>query len=703
MYKLLITSFIALFLVVFSSFKTYGGTIPFVTTWLVDNEEDFYGVEGNNQVYIPTDGGGYNYTVDWGDSTTTNHTGAAAHTYTAPGVYTVSITGVFPRINFRDKSRLLSIEQWGNNIWDTMKYAFSGCYNLQGNFTDTPNLSNVKNMSNMFNGARKFNYYIGNWDVSNVTNMQYMFYAASSFNQNLNNWDVSKVVNMEYMFSEAVVFNQSINNWDVSKVNFMEAMFSNAKAFNQNIDNWNVGNVTNMKNMFYAAGKFNQSLNNWDVSKVTAMDKMFHLAVAFNGDIGNWNVGNVKSMFDMFSHAFSFNQDISRWNVSRVIDMKGMFYIAKSFNQNIGQWNVSRVKNMRLMFAGAVLFDQDLGHWNISSVMDMASMFTNVTLSITNYDSILTKWSKLKLRQDITFHGGYSQYCAGTAAKAKIISTYNWNIIDGGSAAPVIDNLENQEVIDNYTLPIISGEKLSNSEKYYTGTNATGSVYNIGDVINFYDFPSYPITLYIYDSFTNANDTCSTEQSFELTINTSSLPCVSLINPTPYSTNILVDTDLTWNSVAGAEGYKLSIGTSSNKTNILETTDVGNILNYKLPMELPENLMVFVNITPYNTITENTSCQESFTTEPIRSLNIPKYFTPNDDGYHDTWVVPNPLNKIAFIHIYDRYGKLLKQITDISNGWDGVYLNKLLPTNDYWYTIQYKDGEILNGHFSLKR
>lgn len=40
---------------------------PFITTWKTDNP----GTSDDNQVTIPTDGGGYNYTVDWGKATLT--------------------------------------------------------------------------------------------------------------------------------------------------------------------------------------------------------------------------------------------------------------------------------------------------------------------------------------------------------------------------------------------------------------------------------------------------------------------------------------------------------------------------------------------------------------------------------------------------------------------------------------------------------
>jgi gliding motility-associated-like protein len=48
--------------------------------------------------------------------------------------------------------------------------------------------------------------------------------------------------------------------------------------------------------------------------------------------------------------------------------------------------------------------------------------------------------------------------------------------------------------------------------------------------------------------------------------------------------------------------------------------------------------------------------------------------------------------KNAKIFIFDRYGKLLKQLNPYGVGWDGNYNGNSLPSDDYWYTIQLKDG-----------
>ncbi|HNP33854.1 MAG TPA: T9SS type B sorting domain-containing protein, partial [Flavobacterium sp.] len=88
-------------------------------------------------------------------------------------------------------------------------------------------------------------------------------------------------------------------------------------------------------------------------------------------------------------------------------------------------------------------------------------------------------------------------------------------------------------------------------------------------------------------------------------------------------------------------------------------------------------------------------------------VQIPQFFTPNGDGFNDYWNIKdvNPLshNETAVIYIFDRFGKLLKQISAAGLGWDGIINGKLMPADDYWFTIQLPDGRSTKGHFTLKR
>jgi gliding motility-associated-like protein len=85
-------------------------------------------------------------------------------------------------------------------------------------------------------------------------------------------------------------------------------------------------------------------------------------------------------------------------------------------------------------------------------------------------------------------------------------------------------------------------------------------------------------------------------------------------------------------------------------------------------------------------------------------LDYPRFFTPNGDGYNDLWVIEDSnLLPDYTIHIFDRYGKFLKEMNKNSVGWNGLYNGQQLPSDDYWFTLIFVDGRNVKGHFSLKR
>ena len=90
----------------------------------------------------------------------------------------------------------------------------------------------------------------------------------------------------------------------------------------------------------------------------------------------------------------------------------------------------------------------------------------------------------------------------------------------------------------------------------------------------------------------------------------------------------------------------------------------------------------------------------------VSVLGIPKYFTPNGDGIHDTWNIKGANSQFypkSIIYIFDRFGKLIKQIKPFGPGWDGMYNGNPAPSDDYWFDIKFDDGRSAKGHFSLKR
>ncbi len=91
-------------------------------------------------------------------------------------------------------------------------------------------------------------------------------------------------------------------------------------------------------------------------------------------------------------------------------------------------------------------------------------------------------------------------------------------------------------------------------------------------------------------------------------------------------------------------------------------------------------------------------------------MGFPKFFTPNNDGFNDTWNLkgfPAHVSQKSYIDIYNRYGLFLKRIRLNDLGWDGFFQGKSLPATDYWFVayLSDQDGQTRNfkGHFSLLR
>jgi len=91
-------------------------------------------------------------------------------------------------------------------------------------------------------------------------------------------------------------------------------------------------------------------------------------------------------------------------------------------------------------------------------------------------------------------------------------------------------------------------------------------------------------------------------------------------------------------------------------------------------------------------------------------ISYPKFFTPNNDGINDTWHIKGigkSFYKSGVVQIFDRYGKLIKNLSLNDNGWNGFYNGQNLPSNDYWFYAELIDpkGNVIKkrGNFSLLR
>ena len=94
---------------------------------------------------------------------------------------------------------------------------------------------------------------------------------------------------------------------------------------------------------------------------------------------------------------------------------------------------------------------------------------------------------------------------------------------------------------------------------------------------------------------------------------------------------------------------------------------------------------------------ENDCSQTAYTKVMISEelcIEIPEMFSPNGDGYNDTWQLKYiELYPNAIIKLYDRWSKVVYESTDDYKDWDGTSNGAVLPVDSYFYVI-YLDESI---------
>ncbi len=150
---------------------------------------------------------------------------------------------------------------------------------------------------------------------------------------------------------------------------------------------------------------------------------------------------------------------------------------------------------------------------------------------------------------------------------------------------------------------------------------------------------------------------------------------------------------------------------SSGNTNVIEIIIANSSLgDYDFAIDEPVNFQdsnVFEDLSPgiYQVfVRDKLGC--GLAEKTVGILGIMDFFTPNGDGINDVWQISGLLDndqEQINLQVFDRYGKLLSSFTNKDRGWDGTYNGRNMPTDDYWYRIQFSNGTLETGNFTLKR
>lgn len=129
-----------------------------------------------------------------------------------------------------------------------------------------------------------------------------------------------------------------------------------------------------------------------------------------------------------------------------------------------------------------------------------------------------------------------------------------------------------------------------------------------------------------------------------------------------------------------------SNGLNSSNINQLEAGDY----NVTVSDEFEHDTTIFFSI-------------ETITCEPVAQ----NHFTPNDDGFNDTWSISRLENFPEFeLYVYNRWGQLVHRQANQYIPWDGRSLTLPLPDATYYYILYFSKNDknkFIKGDISIIR
>ncbi len=225
------------------------------------------------------------------------------------------------------------------------------------------------------------------------------------------------------------------------------------------------------------------------------------------------------------------------------------------------------------------------------------------------------------------------------------------------------------------TITINAGLSSGNIDNYTYAWSTGESSY----VIEINEAKDYVVTI------TNKITQCSKDKI--ITVKPSN---IASFNTPPFSSNAPTNNNIITVLVSGEGEYEYQLLDEEN--NIYRSYQTSNTF---------EN--VYPGIYSVNVNDTKNNCGEAL--ETVYVIGFPKHFTPNNDGFYDTWQISGVSRMFqpnTKIQIFDRYGKLVKELSPLGKGWDGLINGVRLPTDDYWFKVTLQDGRIFRDHFTLK-
>ncbi|MFD0965251.1 T9SS type B sorting domain-containing protein, partial [Pseudofulvibacter geojedonensis] len=227
---------------------------------------------------------------------------------------------------------------------------------------------------------------------------------------------------------------------------------------------------------------------------------------------------------------------------------------------------------------------------------------------------------------------------------------------------------ENGVPLTDVSLPVL----------YATATNLTAStnesIYTYQWSLNGVEIPGATSQELIVSQAGDYVVTVTGSEQMDFTCeNTATVSITASSSPDDYQASVTTN--------AFAENHQVIATATSSLAGVefIYTLDLG------LDTEQVNTTGVFSGVTPGPhtvTISDAGGCWEDVL--DVFAIDYPHFFSPNGDGANDTWMIYGIEGiPISQIYIFDRYGKLLKQLDPDGAGWNGTYNGADMPSTDY--------------------
>ena len=101
-----------------------------------------------------------------------------------------------------------------------------------------------------------------------------------------------------------------------------------------------------------------------------------------------------------------------------------------------------------------------------------------------------------------------------------------------------------------------------------------------------------------------------------------------------------------------------------------------------------ENLNIYRVVALKNQNKPIESVSNAVSVEKPYALYSPNAFSPDGDGINDLFKISGQGMNDFQIEIFNRWGQMVYKSNDLSNGWDGTFKGKNLPTGTFVYKIK---------------